>query len=395
MFKNLMTAAIVLALGGCSSSATTAPADAGAAADASGDIHKDVPTRQFGCPGDQRLAMPEDPEQGGPWPVGARTVTIGGLRTEIWYPAVLGSQAGKTAVQYDVRDHLAAEDAAKIPDSDNPWQACNCFRDLPPDLVNGPWPVVYFLHGTAGFRTQSLTQMTHWASRGFVVVAADHPHLEMKDVLAFDFGADQAADAVTLMEETTRTTGAFGFLQGRLALDRRAVAGHSAGAMALADLGAQPGVQVLIPMAGAGTSAQANLKSTLIVGGQNDSIVPIAKQKEGYATSPDRKRMIGLDKAGHLAFSDICNLGKEQGGILDIATAHGIDVNPLIAKLAKNGCEPDALPIATGHAVLNAVTSAVLEETLLCDAPSAQLFANLPGRFAAVTLFEQTTPTGK
>ena len=44
-------------------------------------------------------------------------------------------------------------------------------------------PVV-FVHGTASFRTQSLTQMTHWASRGFVVLAADHPKIRLKDLLA-------------------------------------------------------------------------------------------------------------------------------------------------------------------------------------------------------------------
>ncbi|HEX9104448.1 MAG TPA: hypothetical protein VF997_19690, partial [Polyangia bacterium] len=98
---------------------------------------------------------------------------LAGLTTEVWYPAKLGSDAGKSKIVYDIREHLPPADAAKIPDSDNPPQDCDCFRDLPIDDGHGPYPLVVFIHGTAAFRTQSLTFMTHWASRGFIVVSAD------------------------------------------------------------------------------------------------------------------------------------------------------------------------------------------------------------------------------
>src|SRR5689334_10943016 len=50
----------------------------------------DVP----GCAGGSFLPVPKDTSLPGPWPVGARTVTIGGLTVEVWYPAELGSEAG-------------------------------------------------------------------------------------------------------------------------------------------------------------------------------------------------------------------------------------------------------------------------------------------------------------
>ncbi|MFT3776599.1 MAG: hypothetical protein QM820_65505 [Minicystis sp.] len=135
------------------------------------------------CEGRKLLRVPDDPAQAGPWPVGAQTITVEGYTTEVWYPAVIGSEEGKDKARYDVRKQLPDADQAKIPDSDNPWQDCNCYRDLPLDGAHGPYPPVLFVHGTAGFRTQSLTFMTHWASRGFVVLAADHPGMMLKDIL--------------------------------------------------------------------------------------------------------------------------------------------------------------------------------------------------------------------
>src|SRR5579862_2319099 len=136
-----------------------------------------------GCAGASFLPVPADPKARGPWPVGARTVTIGRLTAEVWYPAVVGSDAGQPAVTYDIRKELPAAEASKIPDVDNPVQRCDCARDLPIDAAHGPYPIVLFVHGTAAFRTQSLPIVTHWASRGFVVVAADHPGLDLGDFI--------------------------------------------------------------------------------------------------------------------------------------------------------------------------------------------------------------------
>ena len=52
---------------------------------------------------------------------------------------------------------------------------CNCSSDIPADIDDGPYPLLVFIHGTGGFRYNSLMNMVHLASRGFVVIAADHP----------------------------------------------------------------------------------------------------------------------------------------------------------------------------------------------------------------------------
>ena len=60
----------------------------------------------FACAGDARLAVPADPAARGPWPVGARTVRVGRLTVEVWYPAAPGSDADAPAGAYDIREAL-------------------------------------------------------------------------------------------------------------------------------------------------------------------------------------------------------------------------------------------------------------------------------------------------
>jgi hypothetical protein len=92
------------------------------------------------CSGQVLRARPKDPGQPGPWPVGALTTTLGGIRTEVWFPAVPGSQKGRDPVVYDVRDHIPEKDRGKVPEDQNPLQVCACFRDLPLDTSSGPYP---------------------------------------------------------------------------------------------------------------------------------------------------------------------------------------------------------------------------------------------------------------
>ncbi len=74
-----------------------------------------------GCSADVKLlATPEISADRGPWPVGARTVKVDTLTAEVWYPAEVGSDAGKTNVTYDMRDWLPASEMGKIPDTAAP-----------------------------------------------------------------------------------------------------------------------------------------------------------------------------------------------------------------------------------------------------------------------------------
>jgi hypothetical protein len=247
--------------------------------------------------------------------------------------------------------------------------------------------MVLFIHGTAGFRTQSLTFMTHWASRGFVVVAADHPGMMLKDILSGTFGFHQADQAGEILDALATPSDEAAFLKDHVLMDHLAMSGHSAGGGAIAGFGDR--ARVLIPMAAGGASPGKVLQSTLILGGMDDGIAQYTGQQMGYTNSPKKKRLVGLSTAGHLAFSDICFIGRDQGGILQIAIDHGITVPPLVAMLGKDGCNPGQLPPEKAWPIVEAASSAALEETLACGASSAAKLAAIKTTYTDVGEYQE------
>src|SRR5690349_4890409 len=130
--RNVLACAVCVTMAGCGSTSTPP---------AGSEIK--------GCDDAKLLASPSDLAQRGAWAVGAKTVTIDGLRTEVWYPTAKTAVEGMAAAKYDIRLALPPSEAAKIPDDANPWQTCVCVRDAPLDTTHGPYPVIVFVHGTA------------------------------------------------------------------------------------------------------------------------------------------------------------------------------------------------------------------------------------------------------
>jgi pimeloyl-ACP methyl ester carboxylesterase len=350
-----------------------------------------------GCAGTKMLPLPADPAADGPYPVGARTVTIGRLTTEVFYPAKAGSETGMTKVVYDIRQHLPASQQQKIPDDKNPWQPCNCYRDLPVDEQHGPYPVVLFIHGTAGFRTQSLSHLTHFASRGFVVIAADHPGLMLADILAPFCGVmpgklDLAGDVDAELGEFGKSGGALSFVSALVDLTRIGFVGHSAGGAAVAELGDRPGVQVVVPWsAGTKISQGPDLRTSLFVGGESDRVVPFSAVQSGYAASPPPTQLVGIDKAGHLVVTELCSLHNQQGqDILTVAQQAGVCGASLAGLLFD--CSSSYLPDSIARPLVDHATSTVLDGVLLCGAQIPAGLSGLDGlqaRYPDVTVFKQ------
>ncbi len=364
----------------------TAPRPDGSAVSSDGGA---TPEQVAGCDGAALYRNPADTALPGPWPVGARTVTVDGLTVEVWYPARRGSEAGASEARYDIRLQLPASQQSKIPDTDNPWQLCDCYRDLPIDDGHGPYPTIIFVHGTAAFRHQSVTQVVHWASRGFVVLAADHPGLKLADTLAplcpdsASGSQDLARDISTLIAAVAAPTGDLGFLAGHVDAQRRAVVGHSAGGNATANATTQPNVRVVIPMAANSAAAAAPaLASTLFLGGTGDNVVDYASTVQAYEGSAAPKRLVGLNNAGHLAFSDLCATRNSSGkNLLEVANEYGICGAYLAGFLFD--CDPAQLPADVGWEIVDYATSAVLESTLQCS-NAADNFGSLEATYPDV-----------
>jgi predicted dienelactone hydrolase len=328
------------------------------------------PGETVGCTGTKLYKVPEDTGARGPWPVGAKTVMVGNLATEIWYPATLGSEAGQTSIQYDIRKWLPVSEQMKIPDVDNPWQPCNCYRDLPFDTSHGPYPVVVFIHGTAAWRAQSAQIVSHWASRGFVVVSQDHPGLYLADYLDFKLGANLVGDTDALITALKAPSGELQFLANAIDMTHLGMSGHSAGGGAITGYGGQ--AMVLIPLASGGVTTGAALKSTLVMGGQADSVANYTGQQNGFNSSPAPKRLVGIANAGHLNFSDICAVGKDKGGLLAIAQKYMVKNANLAGFLFD--CKDTQLPPADGWPLINRATTAAFESVLMCSTTAAKSF---------------------
>jgi dienelactone hydrolase len=338
-----------------------------------------APARDLGpaCGDARLLPAPVDLARRGPWPVGVRTISVDGLVVEVWYPAALGSDRGRAHERYDLRRSLPATEAAKIPDADNVWLPCECVRDLPVDVAHGPYPAVVFLHGAASFRAQSTFLATHWASRGFIVVAPDLPGIGLAALLGEAQGLPLAAPGqlVDAIAHPPGDSDPFAFIRPRLGA-QLAVVGHSLGSLLAGTLVDRPEIEVRIAMAG--FFALDGHGSTLILGGDHDAIAPPGEVRARLADAAAPTRMMVVRNAGHLAFTDLCPLGAERGGVLAIARAHGVAIPELLATLATDGCRTSDAPFATTAPAIRAVTAGVLEETLRCDPTARRALSALP-----------------
>ncbi len=369
--------------GGDTDTDTDADTDADTDTDTDADTDADGDTDDpgvivDGCEGQKLREIPEDLNAVGPWPVGAITLTIQGMTVEVWYPAVPGSESGKDKILYDIRDHIPNPD--KVSDEENPIQECNCYRDLPLDTSTGPYPVVVFIHGTAGFRTTNMEQVQHWASRGFVVAAADHPHIQFKDMVSNPLGtvlANQAGDARKIFNAIADAGDDFAFLSGHVDTELQGVMGHSAGAGAASGLGDI--ADVVIPYAGGSTPGKAPA-SVMFIRGNKDGTI------SGYNNSNPIKRSVYVANGGHLVGSSLCVLRDPTDpgrSLLDIIQENNIGgaLGTMAGGLfqgcneVSNDDDGQFINEVTSIELFNFVTTGVLEETLHCSTAATEQLA--------------------
>lgn len=307
------------------------------------------------------LVLPDDPAAAGA-PVGVRTVEEAGQVMEIWYPASDSSSGPAEAGDFD--PFIPDSVTALIGTVDLPDVPTLAIRDAPLRTPEAPYPVILFSHGFGGTRIQSTDVTVHLASRGYVVVAADHPGRTMRDIVPclFDppaegcdlsgFGADPAVEDVQTVADLLPGWADSGFFAGAIDPEALGLSGHSAGAGTTTSVGAVDSrFKALLPMAGGAVGAT----PTLIMSGTCDSFIPDSGQ-EG-ATG----EIVRIAGAGHLAFSDLCEL--DLSAFAEEYLSGRDDLNEtvldLLLQLATDGC-PGFVPaeeLACGDTFLPLTTS--------------------------------------
>ncbi len=296
----------------------------------------------------QPIALESGPAEAGV-PVGQRTISLDGYTLEVWYPAV-DTGDSIPMVEVDFLQFIPDVFAAAVPEFQLPSVGAAVIPDAEPRDAGEPLPLVLFSHGFGGMRIQSFSLAQHLASRGYIVVAADHPGRMLTDVLpcifspplegcdlsgfAADPGPD-GLDAALRWADAATTDGDFA---GRIDTDQLGVFGHSAGAGSVTTYaGSEPRVKAVAPMAGGGVPSRE--VPLLRIDGSCDGFVPAASPTsiDGHADAA----FVTIAGAGHLAFSDLCSLDI-AGFAEDYLDPRG-DLNaalyPQLKGLGTDGCE--------------------------------------------------------
>jgi pimeloyl-ACP methyl ester carboxylesterase len=367
-----------------------------------------------GCASSAMLAVPDDTSARGPWPVGEKTVKFARFSAvEVLYPATPGSETGKPKISYDLRTFLPTSEQKKIPVAQAVVLNQSTYRDLPIDKAHGAYPVVIFMHGTASFRLYAFSDEALWASRGFVVIAADHPGFDLADYLAANGCAqlapasDPNGDVDAEIAAVNNPSADLSFLTGLIDAKRLALVGHSAGAYETAQYTSKPGVQMFVGLAGVhAADPSPTLKSVLYVGGMADMVLPYkpgslgkgsalypGNDTDAYSASPGppavKKRLVGITAAGHLNVTDMCQPNSQGKSAIDVAAANGVCGISNLQTLGLADC--GAIDRAIAVKIVNDVTTAALEETLQC-ADRASRIASVRSRYSAVGDLHEALP---
>jgi hypothetical protein len=364
-----------------------------------------APMEVMGC-GSTKLYAVNNEDTGalGPWPVGVKTlrVPVGSamLTTEVWYPAKLGSHQGKPKEEYDLRKWLPMG-AAMVPDSVNRTGVCECYRDLPLDTDHGPYPGVVYIHGLGSMRAGSWTTMAQWASRGFIVVAADHPGDMLTDFLVWiglgvlegcsasgEDPGDMAAEATGILAAMNAKSGGFEFFGTSIDMTRLALGGHSQGGGTVAGMADTPNVKVVITLAPLGGGAlNAPVESMLQVTGTIDNVTFYST--DAYQSDRSTKRRhVGITNGGHIDVTDLCKEKNPMGRTaIQVAADVGVCGAGILSVLAQCGGDPVATEVAP--LIVNYATTAALEETLHCKNRDAA-WSTLQAKFPQISEFLHT-----
>jgi dienelactone hydrolase len=240
---------------------------------------------------------------------------------------------------------------AKIPASSRVLYQASAYADAPAATTPGHYPLVVFSHGFAGYPEQSVALTTHLAAWGFVVAAPDHVERSLDGLLGTAATGVPKATDLAVLQSTLKlavdASNGAGVLHGLVDPDRVVAAGHSAGAgaayqFASADPRVKAWISYSVGFGGQGGPApKAPSKPGMVMLGTTDGIIPPAASRAVYSAMNAPKYLVQIPRAGHLVFSDICLIGRSSGGIVGIAKALKLGIDPQLLKLGSDGCTSD------------------------------------------------------
>lgn len=325
----------------------------------------------------------------GPYGVGSLELTLDGRRVVVWYPAEEGAGTDGTTDEFDIAALLSPELQVQVPEEARPLYPVAARAGATPDPGGGPYGVVVFSHGFAGFPEQSVDLTTHLASWGWVVAAPDHVERSLSGLLGtaaqgVPTSTDEAVLAATLDLVVAEAAGDGSPLSGLVDAERVVAAGHSAGAGASYRFaGADPRVDAAI-LYSVGTGRQGSEMPappevpTLVMLGDTDDIIPADTTRELYGRLNRPRFLVEIADSGHLVFSDLCLIGGESGGLIGIAETIELEIPEDFKRLGTDGCEEGDLAVTEAFAAVNGLSTAFLESVFAPSDATAEALASGP-----------------
>ena len=337
----------------------------------------------------ETLDLPSDPGAPGV-PVGITTATFEGQTFEVWYPATDGvADAAGQSLSLDAFvpdafiDRVGAFELTAL--------TSDAVREAPPRRLASSVPVLLFSHGFGGFRTQSASLCEHLASRGYVVVAADHPGRMLGDVLPCLFdppldgcdlaglagGDDPAVDDLLAARRWVElTAGGDDHPVGALMdAGTLGIFGHSAGGGTAMELGGLDAKLSAILSMAAPASTDAD-KPAAILGGRCDPFADPPSLTGALAGLSDGV-WVDIEDAGHMPFADMCAaeldvladdllVGRPDvdAGFLESMLDLAASGCPGITPPADPPCGPAFLPLADSGQIIETYATAFFDQAL-------------------------------
>ena len=373
----------------------------------------------------------------GPYAVGNYTMTVSvtdannvtySTPVDVWYPTKVPTSPSAVHQTYNV-GHWLPTSLQAIINADPAKQAIEAQATYTEDAyqysktktkkgvttgtvpkpANGRFPLVLFSHGYSGFRDQSTYLTTHLASWGFVVAAPDQQSRVLTTVLGTPSPtSDPNSDVDELMATVQQFVAGNGGTAQTVTDPSHVIAfGHSAGGSAVERLasyltatqGSSTYLKGFIGMAGADFSGLSTLSppyntmpampALLTVGG-NDQIAAPSVIRSAYNELTGTKRYVELTGAGHLVYSDLCEISPGQGGLTVLASALGIALSGSLQLLATDGCLAPDTPVTTDWPLVDQLVVAGARHMLGFDVSDAGL-ASLATDYPALVTTDSTS----
>jgi len=330
--------------------------------------------------------------EAGPYVAGTTTLTApDGRSVEVWYPADPGAEDGAEQDIFEITDLLPENLKSIVPPELNPSYPTDAFREIEP-AADGPFPILLFSHGFAAYPTMYQFLTTHLASWGIVVVAPDHSE---RGLLAALTGARNEVDDVGILLTARDTALAASddetsLLAGTMDPSNQATAGHSAGTFAAVQAATQdPDIDTFIAMSGGGRiddSAALPEVPGMVITGRNDQVAEFAGVEGLFTAMGSPKRFVVFDDGGHNSVNDICLIGADKGGLLEIAAQVGIEVPEDLGRLFLDGCDETYPPASDVWPATRHMVTAHLRDVWGIDEEPVGLSPDVVDAFAPVRI---------